>query len=74
MTLGIDTKVGARAREVQRRCFDDGLIVELSGREGEVVKAMPPLTIESQHLDDGLCILRSAVLGSLDGRIQAAGR
>lgn len=61
--LGIDFghKYASRAAAVQRRCFDDGLIIELSGREDEVVKVMPALTITSAELERGLRILRAAI-------------
>jgi diaminobutyrate-2-oxoglutarate transaminase len=52
---------GARARAIQRRCFDDGLIVELCGRDDAVIKVMPPLTIGAADLDRGLSVLTRAV-------------
>ena len=66
MTLGIDLGSGERARAVQRRCFEDGLIVELSGRDDEVVKVMPPLTIEDDLLEHGLDVLRAAVAATAE--------
>jgi diaminobutyrate-2-oxoglutarate transaminase len=65
MVLGIDTGLSggaARARRVQRRCFDHGLIIELCGREDEVVKVMPPLTIAPAELEKGLGILLNALV------------
>lgn len=67
MVLGIDTGAAggaARARRVQRRCFDDGLILELCGREAEVVKVMPPLTIDPADLERGLRVLVDALKGT----------
>jgi diaminobutyrate-2-oxoglutarate transaminase len=64
MVLGIDMGRGggmARAEGIQSRCFDNGLIVELCGRDDEVVKVMPPLTIDAQQLDRGLDILQEAI-------------
>jgi diaminobutyrate-2-oxoglutarate transaminase len=66
MVLGIDLGLSggaARARRVQRRCFDHGLIVELCGREDEVIKVMPPLTIEPAQFEQGLDVLLSALVG-----------
>jgi diaminobutyrate-2-oxoglutarate transaminase len=67
MVLGIDLReVGGRRRaaEAQRACFDRGLILEVCGREDEVVKVMPPLNVDGGVLEAGLDILRSAVLGT----------
>jgi len=67
MVLGIDTRQAGghqRTADVQRKCFADGLIVELCGREDEVIKVMPPLTVDGTVLEAGLDILRSAVLGA----------
>jgi diaminobutyrate-2-oxoglutarate transaminase len=64
--LGLDlTGAGGsgRARTVQRRCFDAGLIVELCGRGESVIKVMPPLTIDVADLDRGLRILAAALTG-----------
>lgn len=64
MAAGVDLTAaggGRRAREVQRRCFEDGLIVELCGRGDAVVKVMPPLIIEQSDLDRGLEIIRRAI-------------
>jgi diaminobutyrate-2-oxoglutarate transaminase len=47
---------------VQRYCFERGLIVELAGRHDEVVKVMPPLTIDQPRLGQGLAVLREALL------------
>jgi diaminobutyrate-2-oxoglutarate transaminase len=64
MLLGIDTGDAGgpgRAEKIQQRCFDEGLIVELCGRHDEVVKLMPPLTIQAAELDRGLAIVETAV-------------
>jgi diaminobutyrate-2-oxoglutarate transaminase len=70
MVLGIDLREAggkSRAAEVQQACFAGGLIVERCGRDDEVVKIMPPLTVEAEVLDAGLAILRSAVLHTAAG-------
>jgi diaminobutyrate-2-oxoglutarate transaminase len=41
--------------------FARGLIVELAGHANDVVKLLPPLNISDAELDEGLCILASAV-------------
>ena len=57
MVLGIDLGSPLRAESVQRRCFERGLIVELCGREDEVIKVLPPLTIDAATLERGLDLL-----------------
>jgi diaminobutyrate-2-oxoglutarate transaminase len=70
MVLGIDTAAAGgrvRAQEIQRRCFEDGLLVELCGREDAVVKLMPPLTIEPGLLEHGFAVLRRAIRATREG-------
>jgi diaminobutyrate-2-oxoglutarate transaminase len=66
LLLGIDLRHAGgadRAAQVQRRCFDAGLMVELCGRDDDVLKVMPPLTIDPDTLGRGLDILRAALIG-----------
>jgi diaminobutyrate-2-oxoglutarate transaminase len=51
----------AKASAVVKACFERRLLLETSGPEGEVVKAMPALTITEAELDEGLDILAAAV-------------
>ncbi|MCG3172685.1 MAG: Diaminobutyrate--2-oxoglutarate transaminase [Myxococcota bacterium] len=51
----------AVAKEISRRCFQRGLIVERCGRDDTVIKLLPPLTIEDAVLNQGLQILHDAV-------------
>lgn len=51
----------AMAGHVVKACFERGLLLETSGPEGEVVKAMPALTISEDELNEGLDILAAAV-------------
>ncbi|MEV7683178.1 diaminobutyrate--2-oxoglutarate transaminase [Streptomyces sp. NPDC056909] len=64
MVLGIDTRGAGgseRARSAQRYAFEHGLIVELCGRHDEVIKVMPPLTIDADRLDLGLAVLHEGL-------------
>ncbi len=45
------------ARRVICKCFENGLIVELAGREDCVVKLMPPLIADEEILRRGMAIL-----------------
>lgn len=47
------------------KCFENNLICECAGREGSVVKMMPPLVIEDELLIKGLSILKKAVAETL---------
>jgi diaminobutyrate-2-oxoglutarate transaminase len=51
----------ATAAKIAARCYELGLMVERSGREGEVVKLMPALTIGEDDLLKGLDIAKQAV-------------
>ncbi|MFJ8623281.1 diaminobutyrate--2-oxoglutarate transaminase [Kitasatospora sp. NPDC093550] len=60
MALGIDLGAAGgalRADRLQRHAFEHGLIVELCGRDDEVVKLLPPLTVDLALLDRGLDVL-----------------
>jgi len=41
----------ALAREIQQQCLKRGLILELGGRHGSVVRFLPPLIITEQEID-----------------------
>jgi len=55
---GIETHNEKLAKEISKKCFEAGLIVERAGRENSVVKVMPPLVIEDEILNKGLEILK----------------
>jgi diaminobutyrate-2-oxoglutarate transaminase len=49
------------AGKISRLCFDRGLIVEVCGREDEVLKLLPPLTISEENLRHGLDTVAASV-------------
>ncbi|NKY45318.1 diaminobutyrate--2-oxoglutarate transaminase [Nocardia cerradoensis] len=51
----------SEAGKVSSIAFEEGLLVETSGAEDQVVKLLPPLTITDDELDHGLGILDRAV-------------
>lgn len=57
----IDSKF---ALEAVHRCFDNGLVLEVAGRQDGVLKIMPPLTIQDTVLLEGLNII-GEVIGQL---------
>ena len=50
-----------KAIEVRNRCFKKGLILELVGSNDNVVKLLPPLTIDENTLIEGLEILKETI-------------
>jgi diaminobutyrate-2-oxoglutarate transaminase len=61
---GVDVSalgVGDLASRVSRYCFEAGLIIECVGRNNQVLKLMPPLTISSEVLEEGCGILEAAL-------------
>jgi diaminobutyrate-2-oxoglutarate transaminase len=59
--LGSRPAVGALAARVQRECLRRGLIVEIGGRHGSVVRFLPPLIIDRAQLDEVLTIFEHAL-------------
>jgi diaminobutyrate-2-oxoglutarate transaminase len=49
------------AAEVCAAAFEQGLLVETSGARDEVIKLLPPLTIDDDDLDEGLRIIDHCV-------------
>lgn len=49
------------AAQIASRAFEKGLVIETSGAQDEVVKLLPALTIEAEHLKKGLHILEQSV-------------
>jgi diaminobutyrate--2-oxoglutarate aminotransferase len=59
---GLDlTGTPISAARVSRRCFERGLIVETCGRGGQVLKILPPLTVDRTALLTGLDLLAESV-------------
>lgn len=63
---GLHTPVEGLASKICREAFERGLLMETSGgAASDVVKLMPPLTVEDAELERGLLILRACVSASL---------
>lgn len=58
---GLEIYPGHLAETISREAFGNGLVVELSGADGQVIKLLPPLTIEPEVLREGLAILARSV-------------
>ncbi|HET7634153.1 MAG TPA: diaminobutyrate--2-oxoglutarate transaminase [Burkholderiales bacterium] len=53
------------AQKISERAFANGLIIETSGAQSEVLKCLPPLTIEEAQLQAGLKLLEQSVAEAL---------
>lgn len=51
-----------RAERVARGCIEDGVILILSGTEGNVIRLLMPLTISEEALEEGIAIIESNIL------------
>jgi len=57
MIQGVEFKDPELANRISEAAFSNGLIVETSGPQDEVLKLLPPLTIEESTLREGLDVL-----------------
>ncbi|WP_348650142.1 diaminobutyrate--2-oxoglutarate transaminase family protein [Solwaraspora sp. WMMA2080] len=48
--LGRPPADGRRAREIKRRCLENGLLIESGGRHGAVLRLLPPLVISDDEI------------------------
>ena len=55
---GIDVHDEELAKNISKKAFKNGLIIERAGRQNTVVKVMPPLVVEDEILTKGLNILK----------------
>ena len=53
MMLAIDFESAAMTKEITTKCFENGLIIGACST-GEIIKFIPPLTIEEDTLKEGL--------------------
>jgi diaminobutyrate-2-oxoglutarate transaminase len=58
---GLDVREGQVARKIIDRCFANGLLLESSGADDQVLKAMPALNIPVALLRRGLEIMNAAI-------------
>lgn len=61
MIQGLATERPELASKVSARAFENGMVVETSGSEDQVIKLLPPLTIDEATLRSGLDILEHSV-------------
>ncbi len=58
---GVEVNSSEVAAAIRNNAFENGLIIELCGAEHNVLKILPPLTIEESELEEGLAILHDAI-------------
>ena len=62
LLIGLHTPIDGLASKITHAAFERGLLMETSGgAASDVVKLMPPLTIDDADLERGLAILRASV-------------
>jgi diaminobutyrate-2-oxoglutarate transaminase len=61
MVWGVDTGDDPWASEVCKKAFENGLMIETSGANDQVIKLLPPLTISNEDLSLGLDILERSI-------------
>ena len=62
MIYGVEFSSGQDAKLVQKRCFQNALIMECAGESDRVLKIMPSLLIKDEILLKGLEILNEAII------------
>ncbi len=71
MIWGLEFPQQGMASEVSTRAFENGLVIETAGSEDQVVKFLPPLTIEEDTLREGLQIIDDSVASLIKEKEQA---
>lgn len=61
MFRGIDCVSGEITSQITRRCFEQGLIIETSGADDQVVKFLCPLTVSDDALQAGIDIVEQSI-------------
>jgi len=74
LIFGMECSPPELASAITAEAFKRGVIVETSGAEGQVVKLLPPLTIEMETLQQGLDVLEESLVAALQAFPQYATR
>ncbi|HEY0196062.1 MAG TPA: diaminobutyrate--2-oxoglutarate transaminase [Methanobacterium sp.] len=61
MIYGLQIPDPTFCRDVSQEAFSQGLLIELSGADSDVLKFLPPLVIEEEILQEGLEIIEEAI-------------
>jgi diaminobutyrate-2-oxoglutarate transaminase len=66
LIYGLEIPADGFAKKVSQNAFAKGLVIELAGARNQVVKFLPPLTIDEKTLNQGIEIVNEAIAASLD--------
>lgn len=61
MIYGLEIPEHGLASKVSEKCFENGLVIELSGADDQVVKFLPALTIDEETLLRGIAIVDKSI-------------
>jgi len=56
---------------LSKQCFENGLVIELSGADDDVLKLLPPLVIDEETLQEGLSIIDKSIEQLMENRKSA---
>ena len=65
LIYGLDIPADGFAKKVSQRAFQKGLVIELAGARGQVVKFLPSLTIDEATLRKGIGLVNEAIADSI---------
>ncbi len=68
LVYGVETTEPAVTEQLARKCFEQGLIVELCGGSRKVLKLLPPLTVTAEVMDAATGILAASLAAVVDGQ------
>ena len=71
MMQGVRFADPKHAKNVTKSAFEQGLIIERSGPDDEIIKCLMPLTIDDRELDEGLDILENALIAEFDRPVRS---
>lgn len=66
MIFGLEIPERGFASQISERCFENGLVIELCGAENQVLKFLPPLTIDEETLLKGIGIIEKSLAEIID--------
>lgn len=65
LIYGLEIPADGFAKKVSQHAFERGLVIELSGARSQVVKYLPPLTIDEPTLHKGIDIVNEAIAAAI---------
>jgi len=65
LIYGLEIPADGLAKKVSQNAFAQGLVIELAGARNQVVKFLPPLTIDEPTLHKGIEIVNEAIANEL---------